>query len=258
MNAPRENLPALLDDPVIAKLGAARMALAEAQTIQQSKSIADVAAAAEIYARRQQLGQEAIDFAHSVKIEALRQVGEMLKETPRAAARFDGTNKEPSKNDAPTLAELGINKKTSSMAQKLADLPPEQFEAVRDGHESIGKAIATVATRRATGSHDVNQSKASTDTRLSDTELEALRAEGQELRERLHERDSELADAEAQVEQLTKIINADDKLAEMEKRVIRFREESRVARERITGLMNEKNAAIREAKSWRKKAEARQ
>lgn len=138
------SLPAIRNDTVIVRLEAARTALSEAKTIQQSKGIADVAAAAEIYARRQKLGQEAIDFAYAVKIEALRKVGELLEDTPKAKARFDGSSKEPSKNGAATLKELGLDKKTSSIAQKLAALPEKDFEAVRDGHEAVGKAIARV------------------------------------------------------------------------------------------------------------------
>lgn len=127
--------------------------MAEAKTIQQSKAIADVAAAAEIYAKRQQLGQEAIDYAHSIKIEALRKVGEMLKETPKATGAA-GIGKPASavpneyRTQPETLAELGIDKKTSSIAQKLADLPEKDFAAVRDGHETIGKAIAKVAEKK--------------------------------------------------------------------------------------------------------------
>lgn len=61
----------------------------------------------------------AANYAREVKVEALRQLGVMLKETPRAAARFDeGNKKEPSLNTAPTLAELGLDKKTSSLPCK--------------------------------------------------------------------------------------------------------------------------------------------
>lgn len=138
------SLPAVRNDTVIVRLEAARTALAEAKTIQQTKAIADVAAAAEIYAARQKLGEEAVDYAHAVKIDALRKLGELLKDAPKAKARFDGTSKEPSRNGAETLADMGLDKKTSSMAQKLASLPQKDFEAVRDGHEAVGKAIAKV------------------------------------------------------------------------------------------------------------------
>ena len=113
-------------DSVVAKLDIARTALAEAKTIQETKVILDTAAAAEIYARRQKLGDEAIFYATSIKVEALKRLGNMLKETPRAAARFDeGNKKVPSSNDNPTLADLGIDKKVSSLAQKTIETKEE-------------------------------------------------------------------------------------------------------------------------------------
>jgi hypothetical protein len=70
-------------DLVLVKLDTARTALAEAKTIQETKKILDVAKSAEIYARRQKLGKEAEDYAACIVLEALRQLGNMLKETPR-------------------------------------------------------------------------------------------------------------------------------------------------------------------------------
>lgn len=138
-------------DLVIVNLARARVALRDAKTIQETKKVLDVAAAAEIYATRQSLGQEAIDFAHAIKIEALRQLGSMLKETPRntgvkLAGRdfFGGTKSEPPKISAPSLSDLGIDKKTSSIAQKLAALPPAAFEEVKAGHVAVAKAIVSV------------------------------------------------------------------------------------------------------------------
>lgn len=136
-------------DAVVATMCRARAALAEAKTIQQTKRIVDAAAAAEIYARRQKLGEEASDLALSIKVEALRKLGEMLHAAPKAAVRlngknFDGTKSEPSKNDAPTLADLGLTKKESAVAQKLAALPEAEFAQVRDGHVTVAKAIAAV------------------------------------------------------------------------------------------------------------------
>lgn len=138
-----------ITDGVIVKLDLARAALAEAKTIQETKKIVDVAGAAEIYARRQQLGDEAIGYAHSIKIEALRLLGEMLKNTPDAKPGPKpqlGSASEP--NSVPTLFDLGIDKKVSMVAQRLADLPPEQFQAVRDGHSTITKAIREVEHAR--------------------------------------------------------------------------------------------------------------
>lgn len=142
-------------DAVVASMSRARMALAEARTIQQTKLIVDTAAAAEIYAKRQKLGEEASELALSIKIEALRKLGEMLAATPRhEGAKGIGKSAVPKQhrtqsaapgdNHTPTLAELGLTKKESSVAQKLAALPEEDFQQVRDGHVTVAKAIAAV------------------------------------------------------------------------------------------------------------------
>lgn len=137
-------------DAVVASMNRARVALSEAKTIQQTKLIVDTAAAAEIYARRQKLGEEASNLATSIKIEALRKLGGMLEQTPRASGVkkagtvLGGSKVELPKNDAPTLAELGLTKKESALAQKLNTLSEEDYQQVRDGNISVAKAIAAV------------------------------------------------------------------------------------------------------------------
>jgi len=117
-------------DLVITRLDTARLALRDARTIQETKKIVDIAAAAEIYAKRQELGDEAIGYATEIKMEALRQLGKMLEATPlNAGARGIGKSGIPLKN--PTLKELGLTLKTSALAQQIAKLPEEQFEAVK-------------------------------------------------------------------------------------------------------------------------------
>lgn len=140
-------------DIVVQKLDAARTALAEAKTIQETKRILDVAAAAEILARRQKLGEEAILYATAIKVEALAQLGRMLKGTPRnkgvrlvgGSKKYSGGSEVIPPDDIPTLAELGLDKKTSKLAQDVASLPPEKLEAVKNGIVSLSKVNAHVA-----------------------------------------------------------------------------------------------------------------
>ena len=141
------------NDSVIISLQRASTALAEAKTIQHTKKIIDVSAAAEIYAKRQHLGEAAVAMATSIKVEALRKLGEMLKATPKAKGgqpfqKSTGTKVEPVENQAETLAELGIDKKTSSVAQALANLSDDAFEEVREGNETVAKALAKVKAKR--------------------------------------------------------------------------------------------------------------
>lgn len=72
--------------------------------------------------------------------------------------------------------------------------------------------------------------------------------------------DAEVAAAqreqEEELESLRRIAESDDKLKAAMAEAKRFREENRILKERINSLLNEKNAAIRAAKSWQRKAEA--
>lgn len=136
-----------MNDLVVLQLDKANIALREAKTIQETKSIADVAQAAEIYAKRQKLGEEAVNYAYSIKIDALAKLGRMLKETERnqgALPGKTGVKGEPVLDATPTLAELGLTKKESSIAQKLASLPEDHFQAVKAGTESMTQAIKEV------------------------------------------------------------------------------------------------------------------
>jgi hypothetical protein len=45
-------------------------------------------------------------------------------------ARKTGSSSKLELDTPPTLSDLGLDKKTSHIAQKLAELPQEQFEAV--------------------------------------------------------------------------------------------------------------------------------
>lgn len=152
MDTPGHNLVAF--DPVIIKLQQAANALTEASNIQQTKRIMDVATAALVYAKEQKLGEESESIALSIKIDALRKIGEILQHSEKRGTQHSGgggskgSKREPLPDAPPTLAELGLDKKTSSIAQKLAALPEKAFQEVRQGHETVAKAIAAVSTTK--------------------------------------------------------------------------------------------------------------
>jgi len=138
-------------DSVIVSMTRASLALAEAVTISHTKTIVDVARAAEIYAKRHLLSDEAIGRATSVKVEATRKLGEILLATPKAKGTklngrdsFGNTKKVLPKNDEQTLAELGLTPKESALAQKIAGLSEDAFEQVRTGAVTMAKAVASV------------------------------------------------------------------------------------------------------------------
>ncbi|MGH8498024.1 MAG: hypothetical protein ACRERV_04330 [Methylococcales bacterium] len=58
--------------------------LAEAKTIQDTKTVMDASAAAEVYARRQNLSDEISRKAHSIKIYAMAKLGQKLKDMPKS------------------------------------------------------------------------------------------------------------------------------------------------------------------------------
>ena len=144
----KNNLAIIESDSVIVSMTRASMALAEAVTVGQTKTLIDMAYAAEIYSKRHHLSDEAIGRALSVKVDATRKLGEILKATPKATGtkgQLSGNVKKVlPENGIPTLAELGLTAKESAVAQKLADLPEDQFEQVRLGNVTIAKAIAAV------------------------------------------------------------------------------------------------------------------
>jgi len=148
----------MTNDIVLSKLETARLALAEAD-IYQTKNILDIAVAAETYAKRQQLGDEAIHYATSIKVEALAQLGRMLKETPRntgvqAAGRDIGGTKMLPPSDIPTLAEMGLDKKISKLAQDIAELPEEKLAAVKSGLIALSNVNKNVHVSNNSGENE--------------------------------------------------------------------------------------------------------
>lgn len=146
-------------DLILAKVDQARLLLASAKDAPEAKKIADVARAAEVYAKRQKLSEEVIQYAHAVKVDALTLMGEFLKAVPKATggehggkrSRLDGSRKEPS-NPTPTLAEVGIGRKESADAQALAALKaeaPDAHEKVRQGELTISAGVAVIRRQKA-------------------------------------------------------------------------------------------------------------
>lgn len=79
--------------------------------------------------------------------------------------------------------------------------------------------------------------------------------EAEELRDQLSEISRNLQDTIADNESMARVFEADDKLAAAIDEAKRYREQNRILEDRVRGLMNEKNEAIRLAKSWQRKCE---
>ena len=85
------------------------------------------------------MSDEAIKLALTVKLEALRELGAVLKAQPKAkGAICRGAQLAPRGNDAPTYAGPGLTKKEAAFAQKLAELPEMAFERRSHGTTAFG------------------------------------------------------------------------------------------------------------------------
>jgi N6-adenosine-specific RNA methylase IME4 len=137
----------------LAKYEAARKALAEASRVDEVKEIRDVGIALATYARLAK-DSELIDRATDIRMRAERRLGEMLgaqKATVGFATGAAGIGPiavpEKYRNQPPTLAEAGIDKKLSARSQKLAALPEAEFEQIVEAAKK--QAVASVASTRA-------------------------------------------------------------------------------------------------------------
>lgn len=134
-----ESLPA-----TITRIERAIEAAATPEQIRKVIALADAAVAfANTYFKEQ---REMIQRAKSVKLQAERKLGEILAAMPKnTGAKGIGPIAVPdeNRNQPPTLADLGIDKKVSARARKLAALPAEQFAAVVAGDVPISRVVAS-------------------------------------------------------------------------------------------------------------------
>lgn len=127
-----------------ARISKIEQALATVETPDQAKQVIAIADAAIAYAKS--LGREFVDArrkAEALKLDAERRLGEFLRAMPKAIG--GRPTKTPTKSEgvsAATVAELGIDYKTSARVQKLAELPAETVEAIKAGELSVNQAIA--------------------------------------------------------------------------------------------------------------------
>lgn len=141
------------------------VAIAAAVAADEAKEIKDQARALQIYF------QQSHDFenerkAATIRIRAERRMGQLLKQQEKnkgSAGRLSGRDspgtpivRPPERKPPPTLKQQGISKHESSQAQRLADIPDEEFEYALAVHEATdtvptsGGIIASVVDRRET------------------------------------------------------------------------------------------------------------
>lgn len=113
---------------------AACMALAAAKSTDEVKDWRDKAEAMRAYAHQSKNRQLEIDAAE-IRIRAERLLGELLIEQKatiglNTGAAGIGTSAVPKENRTPTLSDIGVDKKLSSHAQKVAAIPVAEFEGI--------------------------------------------------------------------------------------------------------------------------------
>lgn len=87
------------------------------------------------------------------------------------------------------------------------------------------------------------------------SEADALRAEIEELRDRLAEMADQFEETLADNQSMAKVLDASDQVAAALAEAKKYRDLNRILEERIRGLNNEKAEAVRMAKSWQRKAQ---
>jgi hypothetical protein len=135
----------------IAILGNATRMLAEVQTIDDAKQLLDIAASAKLYARKHNLGKEAVNYAHGIETQAEIKLGEILIQMDKNKGA-KGIGKSVIHNDdstiPPTLSELGVSLNLSSESQLLAKLPEDEKIKIIQGTKSKKKAITENKKKR--------------------------------------------------------------------------------------------------------------
>lgn len=138
---------------------AACKALAEARSVDEVKDIRDKSEAMRAYGRQAKNKQLEVDAAE-IRFRAERRLGELIKAQKETVGlnkgaksgrlpKNGGARKEPPlKDDRPTLAEAGIDKKLSSRAQRYAAIPEDEFEKeISEWKEKVTKENARVSAK---------------------------------------------------------------------------------------------------------------
>jgi len=129
-----------MKQPVIT-LDAALRALTSANTPDELLTLANQAAALQVYARRAKLGMEAQNRCAEIRLRAERKLGQLLVTTPRLHGRPKSV---PAEDTLPKLAELGVlDRRISHRAQRIAAVPTIEFEGYLRNAYSSGWEITT-------------------------------------------------------------------------------------------------------------------
>ena len=139
------------DTTSIAIFSKAAVMLAEADTIQKAKELKSLALTAAEWAKRKNMGEEAIQHCRSYALEAERKMGQMLIEGKAAgevAKQGRPKNLTAGKVIPTKCDDVGISWRESAEAQMLAELPQDEFDKIKSGEATKVQAKRKVKEAR--------------------------------------------------------------------------------------------------------------
>lgn len=130
---------------MLERLGRARAALAEVESVEDALRVADFAESVRYAARQAKAGMEAENHAAEVRLRAERRAGELLAQTERHPAGRPPKNRSHDATDfrPPRLADLGVSRSASSRYQQVAAVPESVFEDYIQSKQQRGEEITT-------------------------------------------------------------------------------------------------------------------
>jgi DNA modification methylase len=138
----------------IALVSQARVALAEARSIDEVKDIRDKAEAMRLYLKQRDESLEAQNTAAEIKLWAERRAGEMLAHMKKSGERDQGSggDRKSQSHDVTVipskLSDLGVDKMESSRWQTIASMPEKEFEQHIEKAKSAGEGLTTNSVLR--------------------------------------------------------------------------------------------------------------
>lgn len=134
----------------LAKLERAAQLLAEVRTIDDAKKVADIATAAEVYARRAKLGLESQNIAAEIRLGAERIAGEMLAKLQRGTGGRPKTGDSVSRvsHYAAALKKADVTAKEAQRYQQVAAVPKRELDGWVAGKKKAGEEISRGALLR--------------------------------------------------------------------------------------------------------------
>ncbi len=116
------------------KLSDATRMLAEIRTADDAKKVMDIASAAEHYARKHKLGEEAISHAHAISIEAHAMLGQFWKQEPKHQGGRGNKNIVP---EGTSFVSQSKEIKDGLLLSDIKEEQPEEFEQIKSGKKKI-------------------------------------------------------------------------------------------------------------------------